>query len=172
MPMMLLRKRKERLELSCPFFANVLPSSLYRQAWYRDKPTRRREILSKPGECMNYSLNRETLVCLMALVMVTKAVWQPARTHKQKQHNLGQDGASSGGYAMLSMIMERYAFLQSLYKLCLGQQTLTLTLTLIFLIYCVAWPWDLWGVLTKAFWQSWKLWEDASTLYSIIFPSE
>lgn len=87
---------------------------------------------------MNYSLNRETLVCLMALVMVTKAVWQPARTHKQKQHNLGQDGASSGGYAMLSMIMERYAFLQSLYKLCLGQQTLTLTLTLIFLIYCVA----------------------------------
>lgn len=51
---------------------------------------------------MNYSLNRETLVCLMALVMVTKGVWQPARTHKQKQPDLGQDGASSGGYAMLS----------------------------------------------------------------------
>lgn len=67
---------------------------------------------------MNYSLNRETLVCLMAFVMVTKGVWQPARTHKQKQRDLGQDGASSGGYATLSMIEERYVFLQSLCELC------------------------------------------------------
>lgn len=50
---------------------------------------------------MNYSLNRETLVCLMALVMVTGGDWQPARTHKQKQSDLGQDGASSAGYATL-----------------------------------------------------------------------
>lgn len=64
---------------------------------------------------MNDSLNRETLVCLMALVMVTRGVWQPARTHKQKQHDLGQDGAS---YVTLFMIKERYAFLQSLCKLC------------------------------------------------------
>lgn len=71
---------------------------------------RRCEILSRPGECMNCSLNGETLVCLMALVTVTKGVWQPARTHKQKQHNLGQDGASSGRYATPSMIEERYAF--------------------------------------------------------------
>lgn len=59
---------------------------------------------------MNYSLNRETLVCLMALVMVTKGDWQPARTHKQKHDDLGQDGASPAGYIMLSMITERYAF--------------------------------------------------------------
>lgn len=86
--------------------------------WFRDKHTCRCEILSRPGECMNYSLNRETLVCLMALVMVTKGDWQPARTHKQKHDDLGQDGASPAGYIMLSMIMERYAFLQSLCKLC------------------------------------------------------
>ena len=55
---------------------------------------------------MNYSLSRETLVRLMALVMVTRGVWQPARTHKQKQEDLGQDGASLGSYAMLSMIRE------------------------------------------------------------------
>lgn len=60
---------------------------------------------------MSDSLNRETLMCLMALVMVTRGVWQPARTHKQKQHDLGQDGASSGGYVTLVMIKERYAFL-------------------------------------------------------------
>lgn len=50
---------------------------------------------------MNYSLNREALVSLMALVIVTGRVWQPARTHKQKQSDLGQDGASLAGYAML-----------------------------------------------------------------------
>lgn len=50
---------------------------------------------------MNYSLNRETQVCLMALVMVTKGDWQPARTHKQKLDDLGQDGASSAGYITL-----------------------------------------------------------------------
>lgn len=50
---------------------------------------------------MNYSLNRETLECLMALVMVTKRDWQPARTHKQKHHDLGQDCASSAGYITL-----------------------------------------------------------------------
>lgn len=54
----------------------------------------------------------------MALVMVTGGVWQPARTHKQKQHDLGQDGASSGSYAMLSMMKEWYDFPQSLCKLC------------------------------------------------------
>lgn len=66
---------------------------------------------------MNYSLNGETLVCLMALVMVTRGVWQPACTHKQKQHDLGQDGASSGGYAMCFMIKVRYGFVHSLCKL-------------------------------------------------------
>lgn len=84
--------------------------------WCRDKHTHRREILSRLGECMNYSLKRETLVCLMALVMVTRGGWKPARTHKQKQQYLGQDCASSGGYATLSMIKERYTFMQSLYK--------------------------------------------------------
>lgn len=69
--------------------------------WFRDKHTHRCEILSRLGECMNYSLNRETLVCLMALVMVTKGDWQPARTHKQKHDDLGQDGASSAGYITL-----------------------------------------------------------------------
>lgn len=69
--------------------------------WFKDKHTHRCEILSRLGECMNYSLNRETLVCLMALVMVTKGDWQPARTHKQKHDDLGQDGASSAGYITL-----------------------------------------------------------------------
>lgn len=50
---------------------------------------------------MNYSLNRETLVCLMPLVMVTTGDWQPARTHKHKHDDLGHDGASSAGYIML-----------------------------------------------------------------------
>lgn len=50
---------------------------------------------------MNYSLNRETLVCLMPLFMVTTGDWQPARTHKQKHDDVGQNGASSAAYIML-----------------------------------------------------------------------
>lgn len=96
-------------------------ASIGPRLWYRDKHTQRCEILSRPGECMNYSLNSETPVCLMVLVMVTKRVWQPARTHKHKQHYLGQDGASSAGYTTLSTIKQWYVVcFQILYKLCVG----------------------------------------------------